>query len=146
MWILASLMGVLRGPIAGFVGAAVSALLLALVVVLGVKLVGAEHRASKAQAALHGAEVQRDAYKANLGVCTGNTARLSKAIDDQNASITAAKAAAEEQLRKAQAGVDQAQRDVVKREERLRQLLDKPPQGKSRCEAADAAIDLAIGQ
>jgi hypothetical protein len=146
MWILANLVGALRGPIAGFVGAVVSTVLLVLVIVLGFKLVGAQHRATKAQAALQGVEAQRDAYKANLGVCTGNTAKLSKAVDDQNASITAAKAAAEEQLRKAQAGIDEAQRDASKREARLRQLLENPPQGKSRCDAADAAIDLAIRQ
>jgi len=146
MLILASLMSALRGPLAGLAGAIASTLLLVLAIFLGFKLIGAQQRATTAQAALHGVEVLRDAYRANLEVCTANSAKLAGAVDAQNASITLAKVAAEDQLRRAQASVDEARRDASTHEQKLRQLLDKPPQGTNRCDAANAAIDLAIGQ
>ncbi|KSB89106.1 hypothetical protein AS593_04215 [Caulobacter vibrioides] len=143
---MSALLGFLRGPIAGLVGSVVSALLLIAVVVLGFKLIGAEHRAGKAQKALAAVSADRDRFRTDLATCSTNRLKLDATIAAQNISIKKYKVAAEAQVEAAQIAVQKALEKAARSEERLRKLLADPPKSVNRCDAANAAIDLAITQ
>lgn len=144
MWILTSLLGSLRAPLAGLVGAVFSLLLLVAVVVLNVKMVGAEHRAGKAEAAARTLETKLGFFQNSYAVCTANNAKYVAAIDEQNNRIKVYEAAAAKQAGDAQRKVDEAVRQASAREKNLRERLAALPKTTDRCEAANAAIDLAI--
>lgn len=129
---LSAIVGALTSRVAGPAASAV-ALALALVAVGQCSEKQAEaRRADRAEGAARLANQ-------DLTACRGNSARLQAALNDQNASIEAAREEGDRRAQAAESALAEAERGRAATEARIKRLLTNPPAGIDACARMESA-------